>query len=1277
MARIFRALLIAAVNTIKDFFAFATDNGESQVGDTVKLNDGMATSNYDWSAYPEDNTPNGLPWTQPVLSADGTLGGDSFAVYGTNVNGGWYTWQAFDNNGSSMYYTTVLPAEITMYNPQPLKVTQLEYVMYDTGRTPTSWEWYGSNDNNTYELITSGTRTGYTSSFILTFPKSKYYKYYKLKVLTTYDTSSLDAKQINLTAYTEPPFSATGTIESVKKIGDDFVYGMQEPEQDNKEVTINTGEMYYAYTNSNDESVYTVDNPIKERTFNLENASVVGTLTDNNGIFSGFTTSNYLLTQDAFNPQNQNWNIEVNLITGDNVVTEQGFIGGGGAGYKILVEVYNQHFRLMLSSNNSSFDIINGYGSYTVQPSTEYWIRISYDTITGYKLEYKTSSADTYTLDISTSDTTNIYNVSLPTSLGANKYSTSGSVNLPFYGYIDMENTSITIDGVRTTFCSFSNPSTLYDNTFTPLDPQPSFDVNKAGLENASIVGTLTDNNGVYSGFSNDDFINLGKNYKSQNNAIYEIRFMPVASSNSGQQVINCEPLFNLGIIDGKLYTYNFGEQQEKGGATLDLNIMYDAKITINNYNKIFELKKANEQSYTTIWSGTDNAMNTTANTDIVIGKHSTLTDSIFIFSGYIDMENTSITIDGQPTTFYNSKADIIIGNNLYERNSGADETKDIPGLTINTVDNTTIQSVTIDTTDGYIDTSYYAYTNTNDNTDTLYATDNPVDDGSWKNPLLSADGTLGGDNPACTASHENLPAYYAFDGDITTGDRAWWTNHGITSVSNPCWITYYNPNPIKVNYVEIMNEVATPESPKTGVVQGSNDNDTWTDLAEIHVPSNTAGLKTTIQVNAAVSYKYFRFYFTEGWGSGGVSIQEITLFGEASPSTLYENTSTTEFTPIALDPQPTFTIKEAGLKNASIVGELNNENGVFSGFSSSSGIVSSTTFSNTFNTFEILMKIKTSNNITDNQIFFCTTASTSCEIALNVWSGTFAIFLSSNGQSWDIANAVHGSYSVLLNTNYYVKLVYNGSNYVFSYSLDGATFINDITINDSTKVGSFTPTIGNWVKNGTNPETNYFSGSIDMKNTSVTIDGQTTNFYNPKSGIIIENDLYERNSTKDDYIITLVPATIETSANITTSNNDTVITDGSYHLFNITIPQNMTPIIESSGISYQTNEMPLLLKSNTGVGLLIKDGNNAYYRNTWVITRDYDLHYQQINFSYPSGATVTFKVNNAPQNDLTPICYCGDVISWTCDNAGTITTGTYIVKYSNLDGNIQIITIS
>ena len=78
------------------------------------------------------------------------------------------------------------------------------------------------------------------------------------------------------------------------------------------------------------------------------------------------------------------------------------------------------------------------------------------------------------------------------------------------------------------------------------------------------------------------------------------------------------------------------------------------------------------------------------------------------------------------------------------------------------------------------------------------------------------------------------------------------------------------------------MNEITSPESPKTGVFQGSNDNETWTDLAEIHIASNATGLKTEIAISDQGSYKYFRSYFTESWTGVSISIQQIYIYDDA-----------------------------------------------------------------------------------------------------------------------------------------------------------------------------------------------------------------------------------------------------------------------------------------------------------------------------------------------------------------------------------------------------------
>lgn len=148
------------------------------------------------------------------------------------------------------------------------------------------------------------------------------------------------------------------------------------------------------------------------------------------------------------------------------------------------------------------------------------------------------------------------------------------------------------------------------------------------------------------------------------------------------------------------------------------------------------------------------------------------------------------------------------------------------------------------------------------------------------RNPILTANGTIGGDSYGCTASHENLPAWYAFDGDVAIGDRCWWTAHGKASETNPCWITYYSPTAIIPTGMWIMNEVTSPANMKNAYIQGSNDNSTWDTLYTITDRPNTTGLGITYTLNTTTAYKYFRLYVYDGWSTGGIAAQEIRIFG-------------------------------------------------------------------------------------------------------------------------------------------------------------------------------------------------------------------------------------------------------------------------------------------------------------------------------------------------------------------------------------------------------------
>lgn len=149
---------------------------------------------------------------------------------------------------------------------------------------------------------------------------------------------------------------------------------------------------------------------------------------------------------------------------------------------------------------------------------------------------------------------------------------------------------------------------------------------------------------------------------------------------------------------------------------------------------------------------------------------------------------------------------------------------------------------------------------------------------GAWTQPIFSSN-TNGG--LTLSASHESGPAWYAFNGDKTTNDNCWWTNHGVTSTSNPCWIQLKSTIKLKLNQVVIRNEHNTPENFKTAYLQVSNDGSSWTNVVTIS-GTNTGGYETTVNFAVSDGYYYYRLYFTESYSSGGVSIQTITFSGTA-----------------------------------------------------------------------------------------------------------------------------------------------------------------------------------------------------------------------------------------------------------------------------------------------------------------------------------------------------------------------------------------------------------
>lgn len=122
------------------------------------------------------------PWENPKLSANGTIGGSTFAVTSTGdagPSGDNPIWHAFDKNESTTFFdrcgsdATEDMLTITMYNPNPVKLTSVTV-------TPGYWEFktailqYSDNGSSWTDLVTIGNSAN-------TISHNGFHKYWRMR----------------------------------------------------------------------------------------------------------------------------------------------------------------------------------------------------------------------------------------------------------------------------------------------------------------------------------------------------------------------------------------------------------------------------------------------------------------------------------------------------------------------------------------------------------------------------------------------------------------------------------------------------------------------------------------------------------------------------------------------------------------------------------------------------------------------------------------------------------------------------------------------------------------------------------------------------------------------------------------------------------------------------------------------------------------------------------------------------------------------------------------
>lgn len=142
-------------------------------------------------------------WVQPTLTANGTLGGSSFAVsckdFASNDSSNAAAcdaYCAFSSDESKYWRSKTSTSYIIFYNPVPIKIksiycrTNINTTTKQSFGAPESGTIYGSNDGSTWTTIKKFTNTK-TGAFSVAVGSTMFYKYHKFEGTCTKNDSYL------------------------------------------------------------------------------------------------------------------------------------------------------------------------------------------------------------------------------------------------------------------------------------------------------------------------------------------------------------------------------------------------------------------------------------------------------------------------------------------------------------------------------------------------------------------------------------------------------------------------------------------------------------------------------------------------------------------------------------------------------------------------------------------------------------------------------------------------------------------------------------------------------------------------------------------------------------------------------------------------------------------------------------------------------------------------------------------------------------------------------
>lgn len=134
-----------------------------------------------------------------------------------------------------------------------------------------------------------------------------------------------------------------------------------------------------------DDEVEKLDNRINEmELFKFPNAIIHGTPIINNGQVSSFNSENYLSLPAIFDLHDRGFEFNFAFRTNSDVITAQNILGSR---FCMALLLESGKIKLRVSSNGTSWDLVDITGDIDVQTNTLYYVQIYFDKLT-YKLKY-------------------------------------------------------------------------------------------------------------------------------------------------------------------------------------------------------------------------------------------------------------------------------------------------------------------------------------------------------------------------------------------------------------------------------------------------------------------------------------------------------------------------------------------------------------------------------------------------------------------------------------------------------------------------------------------------------------------------------------------------------------------------------------------------------------------------------------------------------------------------------------------------------------------------